>query len=180
MKRHKALEQLSRDHHQALFQAMRLKRAEEGDAGSVLGDFLDFWFGVGHLHFRAEEEVLPLCVEHGLGFTPFSPLAGGWLTGKYRRGEPPPEGSRMTQRPEPYEHLRTDAVFDGLEHLAERGDPAVLALAWLLGDPRISALVVGPRRPEHLRPAVAAARRPLDDAVRRELASLFPAPPPAA
>jgi hemerythrin-like domain-containing protein len=58
MKRHEALEQLSRDHHQALFQAMRLKRAEEEDAGSVLGDFLDFWFGVGHLHFRAEEEVL--------------------------------------------------------------------------------------------------------------------------
>jgi hypothetical protein len=58
MKRHEALEQLSRDHHQALFQAMRLKRAEVEDAGSVLGDFLDFWFGVGHLHFRAEEEVL--------------------------------------------------------------------------------------------------------------------------
>jgi hemerythrin-like domain-containing protein len=58
MKRHEALEQLSRDHHQALFQAMRLKRAEAEDAGSVLGDFLDFWFGVGQLHFRAEEEVL--------------------------------------------------------------------------------------------------------------------------
>jgi DUF438 domain-containing protein len=58
VKRHEALEQLSRDHHQALFQAMRLKRASEDDAGDVLGDFLDFWFGVGHLHFRAEEEVL--------------------------------------------------------------------------------------------------------------------------
>jgi DUF438 domain-containing protein len=58
VKRHEALEQLSRDHHQALFQAMRLKRAGEEDAGEVLGDFLDFWFGVGHLHFRAEEEVL--------------------------------------------------------------------------------------------------------------------------
>ena len=58
MKRHEALEQLSRDHHQALFQAMRLKRAGEDDAGTVLADFLDFWFGVGHLHFRAEEEVL--------------------------------------------------------------------------------------------------------------------------
>ena len=57
MKRHEALEQLSRDHHQALFQAMRLKRASEDDAGTVLADFLDFWFGVGHLHFRAEEEV---------------------------------------------------------------------------------------------------------------------------
>lgn len=58
MKRHEALEQLSRDHHQALFQAMRLKRAGEENASDVLGDFLDFWFGVGHLHFRAEEEVL--------------------------------------------------------------------------------------------------------------------------
>jgi len=51
---------------------------------------------------EAEHEVLPLCAERGLGFTPFSPLAGGWLTGKYRRGEEPPAGSRMTLRPEPY------------------------------------------------------------------------------
>jgi hemerythrin-like domain-containing protein len=58
MKRHEALEQLSRDHHQALVQAMRLKRASDEDAGDVLGDFLDFWFSIGSLHFRAEEEVL--------------------------------------------------------------------------------------------------------------------------
>jgi iron-sulfur cluster repair protein YtfE (RIC family) len=58
MKRHEALEQLSRDHHQALFQAMRLKRADDENAGEVLADFLDFWFGTGFLHFRAEEEVL--------------------------------------------------------------------------------------------------------------------------
>ena len=81
----------------------------------------------------AEDEVLPLCEEHGLGFTPFSPLAGGWLTGKYRRGEPPPAGSRMTMRPEPYEHLREDGVFDRLERLEELGDPATLAFAWLRG-----------------------------------------------
>jgi aryl-alcohol dehydrogenase-like predicted oxidoreductase len=59
---------------------------------------------------EAEREVLPLCAEHGLGFTPFGPLAGGWLTGKYRRGAEPPPGSRMTLRPEPYEHLRDDTV----------------------------------------------------------------------
>jgi hemerythrin-like domain-containing protein len=58
MKRHEALEQLSRDHHQALFQAMRLKRATGEDAGDLLSDFLDYWFTVGQLHFRAEEEVL--------------------------------------------------------------------------------------------------------------------------
>jgi aryl-alcohol dehydrogenase-like predicted oxidoreductase len=112
---------------------------------------------------EVEQDILPLCAERGLGFTPFSPLAGGWLTGKYRRGEPPPAGSRMTQRPEPYEHLRTDSVYDGLERLerfaSERGTTsAALALAWLLADSRVTAVVVGPRRPKHLEPALAALR----------------------
>src|SRR5579862_1524924 len=103
----------------------------------------------------AEREVLPLCAERNLGFTPFSPLAGGWLTGKYRRGEELPPGSRMTMRPEPYEHLRTDAVFDQLEALerlaAERDVTiATLAIEFLLADPRITAVIVGPRRPGHL------------------------------
>jgi aryl-alcohol dehydrogenase-like predicted oxidoreductase len=108
-----------------------------------------------------ELEVLPLCAEHGLGFTPFSPLAGGWLTGKYRRGEVLPPGSRMTMRPEPYEHLRDDRIFDALEALERLAvtsgtTSAALALAWLLTDPRVTAVIVGPRRPEHLEPALAA------------------------
>jgi len=103
-----------------------------------------------------EADVLPVCREHGLGFTPFSPLAGGWLTGKYRRNAPPPAGSRMTLRPDPYEHLKTDAVYDLIEELEARGDPATLAYAWLLGQPGVTAVVVGPRRPEHLAPALAA------------------------
>jgi aryl-alcohol dehydrogenase-like predicted oxidoreductase len=122
-----------------------------------------------------ERDILPLCAERGLGFTHFSPLAGGWLTGKYRRGETPPAGSRMSQRPEPYEHLRADSVYDGLERLdrfaAERGTTsAALALAWLLADPRVTAVVVGPRRPEHLEPALAALR--LEDVDRDELGEL--------
>ena len=76
--------------------------------------------------------MLPLCAEHGLWFQVHSPLMGGWLTGKYRRDEPAPEGSRMTLRSAPYEHLRTDAVYDALEELERRGDPATLAFAWLL------------------------------------------------
>jgi aryl-alcohol dehydrogenase-like predicted oxidoreductase len=118
----------------------------------------------------AEREVLPLCEERGLGFTPFSPLAGGWLTGKYRRGEPLPAGSRMTLRPEAYEHLREDRVYDGLERLEELGDPAALALAWLLADPRVTAVIVGPRRPAHLEPALAALELTVD---RDELTRLF-------
>jgi aryl-alcohol dehydrogenase-like predicted oxidoreductase len=118
-----------------------------------------------------ERDVLPLCREHGLGFTPFSPLAGGWLTGKYRRGAPPPAGSRMTMRPEPYEHLRADAVYDGLERLAQQGDPATLAFAWLFAQPEVTAVVVGPRRAEHLRPALAALHTRVD---ADELAALWP------
>jgi aryl-alcohol dehydrogenase-like predicted oxidoreductase len=111
------------------------------------------------LEREAEREVLPICAEHGLGFTPFSPLAGGWLTGKYRRGGPLPEGSRMTKRPEPYEHLRTDAVFDQLEELERAADErgvaiATLAVEFLFRDPRITAVIVGPRRPGHLTPVV--------------------------
>ena len=126
----------------------------------------------------AERDVLPLCAAEGLGFTPFSPLAGGWLTGKYRRGEAPPAGSRMTLRPEPYEHLRDDATFDALDALerlaVERGtSAAALALAWLLADPRLTAVVVGPRRPEHLEPALAALEHPVTEAERDELGRLF-------
>src|SRR6476646_6039039 len=83
---------------------------------------------------EVEQEVLPLCVEHGLWFQVHSPLMGGWLTGKYRRGEAAPEGSRMTLRSAPYEHLRNDAVFDALETLERHGDPTTLAFAWLLAD----------------------------------------------
>ena len=120
-----------------------------------------------------ERDVFPICAEHGLGFTPFGPLAGGWLTGKYKRNEPPPPGSRMTQRPEGYAHLQNDAVFDGLERLQELGDPATLAFGWLLGEPRVTAVIVGPGRPAHLEPALAALAQPLGASEREELGTLF-------
>jgi aryl-alcohol dehydrogenase-like predicted oxidoreductase len=126
-----------------------------------------------------EADVLPLCADTGLGFSPFSPLAGGWLTGKYRRGEALPDGSRMTLRPEPYEHLRQDAVFDALEQLeraaqARAVDMAALALAWLMANPLVNPIVVGPRRPAHLAPARAALELRLDAADRDELSALSP------
>jgi len=128
---------------------------------------------------RESEDVLAFCADQGLGFTPFSPLAGGWLAGRYRRKEPRPPGSRMTTRPEPYLHLDDEAVYRGLDLFAAaaagRGvDMTTLAFAWLLADPRIAAIVVGPRRPEHLEPARAALDLELTSAERDELASLFP------
>jgi aryl-alcohol dehydrogenase-like predicted oxidoreductase len=87
-------------------------------------------------------------------------------------------GSRMTQRPGPYEHLRTDAVFDSLEAFeAAAGDrgvsPAGLALAWCLAHPNVTAVIVGPRRPEHLDPVREALELSLSDVERDELTGLF-------
>ena len=127
---------------------------------------------------RGAEDVIPFCAERGIAFTVFGPLAGGWLTGKYRRGEAPPPGSRMTQRPEGYVQFERDEVYDGLERLAEaaraRGvDMPTLAFAWVLSNPHVTAVVAGPRRPEHLDPAIAAFDLPLSAVERDELASLF-------
>ena len=124
------------------------------------------------------ETIFPLCHEHGLGYTPFAPLAGGWLTGKYRRGEPPPAGSRMTVRPEGSEHYRSDATFDALEALereaADRGlSMAALALAWLLHVPEITAVVVGPNTVEQLAPLVEALGVTLAVDERARIGALF-------
>jgi aryl-alcohol dehydrogenase-like predicted oxidoreductase len=126
---------------------------------------------------RADEtEVIPLCAEHGVEYQAFSPLAGGWLTGKYHRGEEAPAGSRMTMRPEPYRHLETDRVYDGLDALgraaADRGvSTGGLALAWALGT--TGSVVVGPRRPAHLESVREADALTLTEADRDELGSLF-------
>ncbi len=108
-----------------------------------------------------EPDLLPLC-------------AGGWLTGKYRRGAAYPAGSRMTQRPEPYQELVTGATFDALDRLeaiaASRGTSlAGLALGWLLAGERVTQVVIGPGRPEHLAPAAEALRHPVTDAERAEI-----------
>ncbi len=123
-----------------------------------------------------EEELLPLCEKHDIAYQAFGPLAGGWLTGKYRRGEPAPAGSRMTMRPEPYRHLDDERVYSGIEALERfaRGrevSTAALALAWVTAS---VPAVVGPRRPEHLEPVREAASVRLSPAERDELGSLFP------
>jgi aryl-alcohol dehydrogenase-like predicted oxidoreductase len=110
--------------------------------------------------------LLDLCAARGVAYLAFSPLAGGWLTGKYRRGEPFPPGSRMTLRPGPYRGLDTAATYDALGRLGEmaasRGiSMAGLALAWLLADERVAQVVIGPGRPEHLAPVAEALAHPL-------------------
>jgi aryl-alcohol dehydrogenase-like predicted oxidoreductase len=128
---------------------------------------------------RADDRgVVELCAAFGISYTPFSPLAGGWLTGKYKRDGPVPEGSRMAMRPGPYEHLRNEQTFAALDRFAkvaaERGvHPATLAISWLLAQPHVTAVVVGPRRPDQLEPALTALEHRLSQSEAEELAALF-------
>ena len=125
-----------------------------------------------------ERDLLPFCAERGIAYLAFSPLAGGWLTGKYRPGAPFPVASRMAQRPEPYQDLVTAKTFDFLASLqliaAERGTSmAGLALAWLLADQRVTQVVVGPGSPAQLAPVAEAIGRPLTDDERIAIEGAF-------
>jgi aryl-alcohol dehydrogenase-like predicted oxidoreductase len=126
-----------------------------------------------------EQTILPLCADQQLGYTPFSPLAGGWLTGKYHSLDQFPEGSRMTLRPEPYFRYLNEATFDGLRKLkaeAERRGVSMsgLALAWLLNEPLVTAPIIGPRKPAHLDPVREALDVTLSADERNQLRNLFP------
>jgi aryl-alcohol dehydrogenase-like predicted oxidoreductase len=94
-----------------------------------------------------EEELVPYCEAFGVGILPYFPLAGGFLTGKYHRGEPPPAGSRG-ERSEYVQQYFSDAQYARIERLAawaqERGHTmAELAHAWLLARPRVCSVISG-------------------------------------
>ena len=121
----------------------------------------------------------PVCREHGLGYEAYGPLAGGWLTGKYRRGESYPEGSRMTQRPDSYSATRTTrSSTPSRRSNGKRSDAASrwpgLALAWLLASPEVTAVIVGPTRAEHLEPVREALSLELTSEERASSARLVP------
>jgi aryl-alcohol dehydrogenase-like predicted oxidoreductase len=125
-----------------------------------------------------EADVLPLCESSSISYVPFGPLSGGWLTGKYKRGESFPEGSRMTQRPGPYERFVDDAVFDGLDELRLEADArgiemAALAFAWVLASPGVTGAVCGPNRASQLDPILAARDVALSPTDRDRIASFF-------
>jgi 1-deoxyxylulose-5-phosphate synthase len=125
-----------------------------------------------------EEELLILCADFGISYTPFGPLAGGWLTGKYKADGKAPSGSRMDLRPEPYERFRNAETFAALEKFAAQAsrhtvDTATLAVAWVLAQPQVTAVVVGPRRPEHLEPVLRALDLQVSPSEADDLAELF-------
>jgi len=104
---------------------------------------------------RIEKELVPACLKHSIGLLPWSGLAGGFLTGKYRRGAPPPEGTRMTNPPVINLQTLQAQNFDKLERLekfAAGHGYAIgeLAVSWLLARPWVSAVLSGPMRADQL------------------------------
>lgn len=106
-----------------------------------------------------EAELQQLCLEQQIGVVPYSPLAGGFLTGKYRRGQAAPADSRGAgnERMARYSTEAGFAVIESLERLAavHVATPAQVALAWLIRQPALTSVIVGARTPEQLRETVA-------------------------
>jgi aryl-alcohol dehydrogenase-like predicted oxidoreductase len=111
------------------------------------------------LHRDAEQELLPTCERLGIGVLPYFPLASGLLTGKYRRGQPRPEGTRLATRDEVF----TDETFDRLEAFeafAEKRDVSLLSVAigGLLAQPAIASVIAGATKPDQVRANAAAGK----------------------
>ncbi len=108
---------------------------------------------------EAEREVLPVCERLGIGFVPYFPLASGLLTGKYRRGEPAPEGTRLASRDQIASEEQFD-VLDALEaYASERGLSMIdVAIGALLTHSPVSSVIAGATKPEQVKTNSAAAR----------------------
>jgi len=125
---------------------------------------------------EAEADVLPECDRTGLAFLPYFPLASGLLTGKYRKGTPAPEGTRL--RLSWASKMLTDqnlTVVERLTGIAERHGHTLLELAvsWLLRWRSVASVIAGATRPEQVRANAAASGRSLDDETIAEITAVF-------
>jgi aryl-alcohol dehydrogenase-like predicted oxidoreductase len=134
---------------------------EAADAATALGlrRFATVQNEYSLLHTDPQAEVIPACRRLGISLMPYFPLASGLLSGKYRRGEPPPAGSRLAGSQE----RLTDERFDLVERLAgfaeERGRTILeLALSWLASQPEVSTVIAGATSAEQVRANTGAVR----------------------
>jgi aryl-alcohol dehydrogenase-like predicted oxidoreductase len=131
------------------------------------------------LYREPEDGVLSLCDRTGTGFLPFFPLASGLLSGKYRAGEPPPEGTRLAAMGDRAASQLSDdrlAKVAALEEVAGRSGHSVLDLAfgWLLSRPAVSSVIAGATKPEQIAGNVAAGEWRPDDDVLAEVDAIAP------
>jgi aryl-alcohol dehydrogenase-like predicted oxidoreductase len=121
----------------------------------------------------AEAELLPACVAFGIGVIPYLPLAGGLLTGKYRAGEPVPEGTRYHGNERLQAQLTEERLgkVAKLDEIAKAHDKTVsqLAIAWLLAQPQVCTVIAGATRPEQVEGNVGAVGWELDAATLNQI-----------
>jgi aryl-alcohol dehydrogenase-like predicted oxidoreductase len=134
------------------FAAWEVVRAMETANDANLEPFISVQPEYNLLNRNAQRELIPCCRAYGLGILPYYPLAEGFLTGKYQRGEAPPKGMRLAGKPDSAEALLEDRNFDLLAKLdafaAERGHAvAELAIAWLLANSLVSSVIAGATKP---------------------------------
>lgn len=126
-----------------------------------------------------EHEIMGICEKYGIGITPFSPLAQGLLTGKYKKGQPYPEGSRAThQADKQVNHLLTDENLDKVEAMEKIASElgvtmSVLALAWILRKGCISSVITGASKPSQLESNLAAAGFKIPDDALGEIETIL-------
>jgi aryl-alcohol dehydrogenase-like predicted oxidoreductase len=128
-----------------------------------------------------EADVLPTIERHGMGAIVWSPLAGGWLSGRYRKGAEPPTSSRADRLPQRFDlsipgNQRKLEAADALGQLADEvGIPLVeLALAWAIHHPAVTSAIIGPRTMEHLESQLGAAELELDDELLDRIDAIVP------
>jgi aryl-alcohol dehydrogenase-like predicted oxidoreductase len=133
-----------------------------------------------------EHEIVPVCVDRRIGILPWSPLAGSFLTGKYRRGRPRPEGSRRSDPTKAFLPINEEKGFDIVETLvaiaSERdASPAQVALNWLRAKPYVTSVLIGARTMDQLRDNLRAATWGLteEEVARLDEVSAVPLPYPA-
>jgi aryl-alcohol dehydrogenase-like predicted oxidoreductase len=117
-------------------------------------------------------ELIPYCAGQGLRYTAFSPLAGGFLTGKYRAGEEPPPGSRLAHAPEVCASYLSEESFAAVDRLRQLGESrhesvAEAALRFVLDTPGVDGLIVAPRRIDHFASMGLAGNGPAKPALTR-------------
>jgi len=135
-----------------------------------------------------EWELLPLCSSEGIGVIPWSPLAGGWLSGKYRRGQPPPPDSRVGRadrwddQAEQRESERTWQIIDALDEVSRDCGRSLsqVALNWLLQQPGVTAPIIGARTLAQLEDNLGSVGWSLnaDQMAKLDAASAIPLPSP--
>jgi aryl-alcohol dehydrogenase-like predicted oxidoreductase len=147
----------------------------------------------GHVRFRCEQppysifargietSVLPTCQKYGMGVLPWSPLSGGWLTGRYRKGQDKPTTGRAARMPERFDPSRPENIrkLDLVEELLKLAADAGcslshMAMAFAIAHPAVSAAIIGPRTMEQLTDLLDGASVELDDAILDRIDQIVP------